>query len=192
VRTDGWQWYTRICENVIWDVQGWGIELKQINDVENNVIVNCKKLASIAVSRGRIPPSTDYGCNVRRNILVQYERNVTLATGAVSPFYDDHSHLWEKLEPGASGRLQQPAYENNLLYCPDRPQTAVDCLEKMRALGKEASSLAADPGFIELEAGDFHLSQGSPAFKLGIRSIERWGLVETVGPRCEGQGKQTT
>ncbi|MFO7957191.1 MAG: right-handed parallel beta-helix repeat-containing protein [Candidatus Brocadiia bacterium] len=59
----------------------------------------------------------------------------------------------------------------------DRHET-VD-LEGWRALRHDRHSLVADPGFRDVEARDFRLSEGSPALQLGFEPID----MSNVGPR---------
>jgi hypothetical protein len=51
-------------------------------------------------------------------------------------------------------------------------------LAAWRQRGHDRNSIIADPGFADLEAGDFSLNKDSPAFKLGFKSID----ISKAGP----------
>ena len=167
IRLDDLQWYSLVSENVVWRVSGGGFTLKDINDLENNIAVDCRRGGSVLVRRG---PA--WGSTVRRNIFVQSGLPME-RPGAQPPFYDGG---------GFAGRLEEPVIEDNVLFCTESPEAAQKCLEAMRAIGKDTRSVMADPQFVDLDKGDFHLRPGSPALRLGFRPIERWGLTESVGP----------
>lgn len=168
IRLDDLQWYTTVTENVVWKVSGGGYTTKDINYVENNIAVDCRRWGCILVRR-----HPAYGSNVRRNILVQPGAELGVP-GDQPPFYDGG---------GFGGKLEEPIIEDNLLYCPESEEAAEACLQSMRAIGKDTRSIVADPLFMDLENGDFRLRPGSPALKVGFRPIDSWGLTEPVGPQ---------
>ena len=168
IRLDDLQWYTTVCENVVWKVSGGGITTKDINNVENNIVVDCRRWGSILVRRG---PA--FGTNIRRNLLVQPSGNLGIP-GQQPPFYDGG---------GFAGKLEEPIIEDNLLYCLDSQEATETCLQSMQGIGKDTRSIVADPRFVDLENGDFRLQPDSPALKVGFRPIDSWGLLEAVGPR---------
>jgi hypothetical protein len=168
LRFDDAQWYNLAVENVIWNIHGGGITLKHINDVENNIVVNCKKLAGIWI-RGN---GERYGSNVRRNIFVQYLDQM-VEDGDIHPFYEANRN--------DKTLFKQPMIDDNVLYCPDHPGVANESLAEMQKLGNAKYSIVGNPLFVNMDTGDFRLSENSPALKLGIKSIDQWGLVEPVG-----------
>ncbi len=56
-------------------------------------------------------------------------------------------------------------------------------LEQLQQQGQNVGSIAADPLFLDPEAGDFTLRPDSPALKLGFKPIDMSG----VGPRLRGR-----
>ncbi|NQU43755.1 right-handed parallel beta-helix repeat-containing protein [bacterium] len=176
LRADDTQWFTRLYENVIWNSRGGGIITKQINDVENNIVVNCGKFGLLCC---RTPHEGHYigmyGSSLRRNILVQTDPEIEMPS-PYGPIYNSYS------DEMAADKLKQPIIDENLIWCVERPKLAEETLEKMRSLGQDSRSRAADPMFKNLSAGDFHLREDSPARAMGIQEIESWGLTGPVGP----------
>ena len=168
IRLDDLQWYSTVCENVVWRVSGGGLTLKDINNVENNIVVDCRRWGCILVRR-----SPAFGSNIRRNILVQPAGELE-TPGRQPPFYDGG---------GFGGALEEPTIEDNLLFCVQDSAAAETCLANMQGLGKDLRGLVADPLFRDLEQGDFRLQPGSPAANIGFRPIEEWGLTGPTGPR---------
>lgn len=172
IRLDDMQWYTQVCENVICRINGGGITLKDVNYIENNIIVDCFRWGSILVRR---PPT--WGSTIRRNLLVQTPATLGIA-GRVPPFYDDG---------GFHGRLEEPIIDQNLLWCVESPAKALECLQTMRTLGKECQGLVADPQFVDMTHDDFRVCAGSPAHTIGFRPFAEWGIRHTPGPQLDIQ-----
>lgn len=186
IRTDVSQFYTEISENVIRDISSGGIAINSINDVVNNVIINCGYYSFLPNSAGNCN-SELYGANFRRNIMIQEVskmRKYGLLNNIVSPFYVEGN--W----PGVIGKFKEPMIDNNILWCTDDIAAAQQALEKCRnEYGKEIHSIAADPMFVDFDKGDYRFKQGSPAAKLGIIPIVKYGLVESVGPNQNTENK---
>ena len=150
----------------VWRCSGGGITLKHVNEIENNIIVDCRKCGSLLVRR-----SPAFGAVVRRNICVQYRRNIK-TNGQIPPFYDGG---------GFDGKLDEAIMDDNVFFCPDQPEEAESFLAQTRKNGQDAHSVAIDPGFSDIESGDFSLSQDAPALQVGFRPIEKWGLRTAAG-----------
>ena len=103
--------------------------------------------------------------------MVQRSSMITGKNARVPPFYDAQE----------DGLLPQPLIENNILYCPDDPSIADMALARSRALGHDRYSVAADPMFVDPQNGDFRFKDGSPALKLGIKPLEKYGIQEPCG-----------
>ena len=71
-----------VSENVIWRINGGGLTLKGVNEMDNNIVVDCHRYGSMAV---RSSPA--FGSMVVRNIFVQSGAELTIP-GLISPFYD--------------------------------------------------------------------------------------------------------
>lgn len=84
-------------------------------------------------------------------------------------------------------------FDNNVIYAPDsiKPYINLDMRpelnghltwEDWQALGKDASSVLADPQFVDAAAHDYRLKPGSPALKLGFEPIP----IDKIGPYADG------
>lgn len=168
IRTDDMQWYTSIRGNVVCRVNGGGFILKHINDLTDNVFIDCTRPGVLLFRRA---PS--WGANIKRNILVFSE--ITDAPEPPLPFYAG----------GFMGDVNQPETEENLLWCPSNPEHAERCLAARRDAGRDHTSRVADPCFVDADHDDYRLRPESPAFDLGIRSLETWGTRGALG--CEDE-----
>lgn len=181
-RSDDWMWFFRVYENVIRDIRGPAINIKQVNEFVNNVLIDCDDVCFNFKTDWTPPGQTPldephHGTTVRRNIMVQRYSMITGKNSRIPPFYDAQE----------DDLLAQPLVENNILYCPDDPSIADMALERSRALGHDRYSVAADPMFVDPENGDFRFKDGSPALKLGIKPLEKYGIQEPSGLQ-EGYG----
>ena len=77
--------------------------------------------------------------------------------------------------------LDQPMADNNILFVTDDSAAGDEALAKAQALGLNLNSVAADPMFVDLEKGDFRFKDGSPALRLGIAPITKYGIQEPYG-----------
>lgn len=167
IRFDDRQWHCRVEENVVARISGGGITVKDVNDVENNIVVDCRRFGSILVRR-----EGTWGSNIRRNILVQPGTPFPEGgSGLEPPFYDGR---------GFNGKLEDPTIEDNLLWCTKDQAAGEACLTKMRARGKDRRSVFADPGFVDPGTDDYRLRPESPAPRLGFRPFDSWGLTLPV------------
>lgn len=169
IRNDDEQFLTLVTENVICRINAAAIISKNINQIENNIAVDCyvpgdesRGFAYLSV-RHRGPC---YGTGVRRNIFYRPA--------------DGHPNQRPFVE--MTDLFSQVAFDDNVLYCEADPDAAQAQLDEIRALGKAARCLVADPRFIDAASDDYRLAADSPALRLGIRPIERWGLTHTPGP----------
>jgi len=166
IRTDDFQWYTRVEANVVCRINGGGILLKDINDITDNVIVHCFRMGSIGMRR-----TPSWGANVKRNILVQNPMNEEGEKPPL-PFY---------FGGGFGGEIEEPNTDDNVLWCPDQPSLAESCLKAMRELGRDLKSIASDPKFVDGDNDDFRLQPDSPAWDLGFCPPTHWGVREEPG-----------
>jgi len=182
IRTDDWQWYTRVCGNVVCRINGGGLLLKDINDMTDNVIVDCMRDACLMYRR-----SPMWGANVKRNIL--YLNDVPDAPGQEGEPPDPPKPYFTT---GRIGTLEEPNSDDNLLWCVADPACPETCLKVMRDLGQEAHSIVADPKFVDAGNDDYRLTPDSPALDLGIRSLESWGVRGAVGAEPAGLDAPST
>jgi hypothetical protein len=193
-RADDWMWFMRVSENVFRNVKGGGIICKQTNGFFNNILIDCESFC-FSFKTDWVPrESSDkglneqqYGTTVRRNIMVQSASMIQPIYGQlpkIPPYYDSKEHHGD-----VTGYylIPQPMMEDNILFCPDNAGIAEDALATSQSLGQDSTSIAADPMFVDPEDGDFRFRDGSPALKLGITPITKYGIQEPSGLQ-EGYG----
>ncbi len=169
MRFDDMQWHCRMEENVVARINGGGITVKDVNDVENNIVLNCERFGCILIRR-----KESFGSNVRRNILVQSgEPFPENGNGRQPPFYDGG---------GLGGQLEEPVIDDNLLWCTHEEDAAQPCLEAMQEIGQDNRTRIGDPLFVDTENDDYRIPAQSPALRVGFRAFYSWGLIDHVGP----------
>lgn len=166
IRTDDMQWYTSIRGNVVARINGGGFILKHVNDLTDNVFVDCVRPGVLLFRRA---PS--WGANIKRNILVLSE--IAEGQEPPNPFYGG----------GFMGDVNQPETDENLLWCPSNPDHAEHCLAVRREAGRDRNSRVGDPRFVDPDHDDYRLRPDSPAYVMGMRSPESWGPRSRVA--CE-------
>ena len=82
----------------------------------------------------------------------------------------DANLFWHHGQPIGIGRMGMGA--------PAKPPPAADTLAAWQAAGLDATSVVADPLFVDRAAGDYHLRPDSPARRLGFEPIP----FESIGP----------
>ncbi|WP_066217771.1 right-handed parallel beta-helix repeat-containing protein [Formosa haliotis] len=161
IRCDDDQHETLIYGNVLYNNFGFsaGIASKGVNDIINNVIVAPKVVPKSGyLSYEWVPVA---GSKVYHNIIVSHP------DGGVAnnerPRKDQTTNL---------PNLDDVDIDSNLYFNPSNPHWMDAHFSRMRAIGKETSSLFADPMFIDVEAENFGFKTGSPALKLGIEALD--------------------
>ncbi len=141
------------------------------NIIRNNIFAFGGK-AQIALSRAERHRSFTFS----KNIIIT--RDQPIFSGGYGadlrdhPFGSDLNLFWSVT--GAPLTVA-PRLENEIESLPRLTW------EEWQALGFDRHSIVADPGFADLEGGDFTLKPGSPAFSLGFKQID----CSDVGPRRE-------
>lgn len=177
IRCDDDQHDTLIYGNVLYKNHGFsaGIASKGVNDILNNFIV-----APVAVPRwGYLSfewvPVT--GSKVQRNIIISHPDGGN--AHAARP------RGGGRTSSGSGGpKLEQTDMDSNLYFHPTNSHWMDEHLSKMRAIGKEKSSLFGDPLFTDAAGGDFSFRPGSPALKLGIEPLD----VSKMGRKGKDRG----
>ena len=164
IRFDDFQWNTLVTENVIWKCTGGGIILKGVNEIVNNIIIACEK-PSICVRS----PGT-FGSIVQRNIYVQFSET-NMGFDNSNPFYGG----------GGRSNLKELSMDSNLFFfmadC-DKTESFLEVIKNQ--LGQDKDSVIGDPWFLNIKTGDFILNDDSPAFKIGFRKIDHWGIRNNI------------
>jgi hypothetical protein len=184
IRTDAFLKNTTISENIIYNCNGGGINLKLYeNNAYNNIIADVHdivfeneqgKLNRMFVgyfsllevfTREKMPPYT--GCDIRHNIL-----------------YKTQSHNTFYRQGFVKGKLTELNIEEcnidyNLYYDVNLKDNGQSAIEYYRTRGADKNSIVADPLFRDIKNGDFRLKENSPANKIGFKDIDmgRIGLT---------------
>ena len=158
LRCDDDQHETTLADNLIYGLGGFatGITIKGITTIVRNII------ACPAVERTRrgmisleVGPLT--GTVVRNNVVY--------CTSAEHALYYQGPRIHGA---GPEPLLRDCKADGNVYWYTGDSSPAEAHLSTERVHGIELHSRAADPGFVDPEAGDFRLAEGAPARELGI------------------------
>jgi parallel beta-helix repeat protein len=170
VRFDDTGWYNTARFNVLENVKT-GFVLKCVNRIENNIIYGYT-VRSFRIATTNQVNTPSYGAGVVRNIVVARRLELAAALCMQTTHQDRNATI-----------MEEPTLDDNLYHVEGSPGAAERQLRLFQRLhGHDRQSLAADPCFRDPARGDFTLRPGSPARKLGIQSIERYGLQAPAGP----------
>ncbi len=177
VYTLGTSFGTRVCNNVIFDVDsytygGWGLYPDEGSEgivFENNLVHDTKD-SSFHQHYGRD--------NVVRNNILCYSRECQIAISRVEPhrsaIIERNLIYWERGPAFSPTRYKNTDkarvdWVSNLWWCADGPVTFNGrSFAEWQADGRDAGGLVADPQFRDAAARDFRLRPASPAFRLGF------------------------
>lgn len=160
IRLDDEQWHAWVTMNLVLRCNG-GITVKHINEVSNNIIIDCSTMAAILVRS-----VATRGAAIRRNVLI-YTGSGDVTRKTPWPFY---------LGGGIGGDIHEPAIDDNLYWSPNDQSLASNCLALMREHGQETRTWIADPQFADLDLLDLRLSDDSPCHLLGFRTLTQVGV----------------
>ena len=138
---------------------GEGFISKGDNDILNNIVADLRPTNR---HRGYIifPYGSVKGSKIERNILYSRRKGQILY------------HHSRRTRHGDPPKLQETETDRNLYFCTAEANWAKRHLDTHRPGGVDRNSLAADPMFVDVDAGDFRFRPGSPALKLGIRPLD--------------------
>ena len=177
VYTLGTSFGTRVCNNVVFDVDsftygGWGLYPDEGSEgilFENNLVYNTKD-SSFHQHYGRD--------NIVRNNIFAYSRECQVALTRVEPHrsavIERNIIYWEK-GPAFSARYKgsdkaRVDWLSNLWW---RAEAPVDfggkTFAEWQAQGRDTQGLVADPLFKDPSRRDFRLGRGSPAASIGFK-----------------------
>jgi hypothetical protein len=164
IRCDDDQHDTAIESNVVFRNCGEGFISKGNNRVVNNIFADIRSRTLEGIEnkhqRGYIvfPYGEPHGSLIQRNIFVSREAGQQIITHG--PGRQGGGYLWD-CEANA-----------NLYWNTEDPKWAEEFLEEMRERGVEIRSIAADPGFADLDSGDFRLLEDAAAKEIGFVEID--------------------
>ena len=184
IRTDAFMKNTLITENVIYNCNGGGINLKYYeNHACNNIIADIHDIVfensagktnrmfigyfSImdVFTRSKMPPYAS--CNIQNNILYKVaSHNTFFRQGTVN------GKLTEL-------KIEECNIDHNLYYDVNLKDHGQSSVEYYRTRGADKNSIIADPLFRDIKKGDFRLKENSPAYQIGFKDIDvtRIGLT---------------
>jgi hypothetical protein len=183
IRMDDWQDETYVRNNLVWNCKGGAYVFKGHNYLQNNIAVNVAR----AVHLRAFPQQTfKPDAVMRNNIFISDSEDFVVYKPAKWPATMNLHKAGAKLMP------YEFDVDNNVYYYP-----GVDgFLKEQKSQGIEKNSLAMDPGFRDVENGDFRLKKNSPAIKLGFvpfeTNPESFGVTDEYPTRFFEMGKQCT
>jgi hypothetical protein len=177
IRTDAFLKNTMIAENVIYNCNGGGINLKYYNNhAYNNIIADIHDIVyensagkinrmfigyfSImdVFTRSKMPPYTS--CNIQNNIVYKVDsHNTFFRQGSVN------GKLTEL-------KIEECNLDKNLYYDVNLGDHGQSALDYYRTRGADKNSMVADPLFRDIKKGDFRLKENSPAYQMGFKDID--------------------
>ena len=184
IRTDAFIKNTTVAENVIYNCNGGGINLKYYdNHAYNNIIADIHDIVyensagktnrmfigyfSImdVFARDKMPPYTN--CTIQNNIFYKVASHNT--------FYRQGSIKGKLTEL----KLEECNIDKNLYFDVNLADHGKSAVSYYRTRGADANSIIADPLFRDVKNGDFRLNENSPAYQLGFKDIDtrRIGLT---------------
>lgn len=184
IRTDAFIKNTTVAENVIYNCNGGGINLKYYeNNAYNNIIADIHDIVyensagktnrmfigyfSImdVFARDKMPPYTN--CTIQNNIFYKVASHNT--------FYRQGSIKGKLTEL----KLEECNIDKNLYFDVNLADHGKSAVSYYRTRGADANSIIADPLFRDVKNGDFRLNENSPAYQLGFKDIDtrRIGLT---------------
>lgn len=166
LRFDNDTYYCLMFQNVVWNVAGSNIVSKEINNIENNILVNSPVRSVLFLPKG-----PKWGTNIKRNIIVNNN-------SIYEPTMNKSMSLADIL---VSGELDQCIIDYNLWWISDNEYLANRVLQNLKEQGLCLKGVVADPQFTDMDHGNFTLSDTSPAIKIGFIPFDDWGLIEETG-----------
>ncbi|MHA8088812.1 right-handed parallel beta-helix repeat-containing protein [Aquirufa antheringensis] len=177
IRTDAFIKNTTVAENVIYNCNGGGINLKYYeNNAYNNIIADIHDIVyensagktnrmfigyfSImdVFARDKMPPYTN--CTIKNNIFYKVAPHNT--------FYRQGSIKGKLTEL----KLEECNIDKNLYFDVNLADHGKSAVSYYRTRGADANSIVADPLFRDVKNGDFRLNENSPAYQLGFKDID--------------------
>lgn len=173
IRTDDLQSGTLVTGNLIVNVACGGFTLKHVNAFDGNILVNLRRSAKIVHSYMLIQRGPSTGASLSNNVFFHEP-----AAG------DEDDPVWfvENRGGGASAAsIEDLAMDGNLYWTPRFPAQSGEALARLRARGKDANGIAADPRFRDPANGDYRFADDSPMKARGFTGLH----TDETGPQGE-------
>jgi len=177
IRTDAFIKQTTISQNIVYNCNGGGINVKLFeNNVYNNIIADIHDIVYETSSgksvnmflgyvsllevynRDEMPPHTN----------LEVKRNIFYKTYVHNPFYRESMVNGKKMQV----KLEQTDIDQNLYFDVNAKDKGQSFLTDYRARGIDSASIVGDPLFVDIKKGDFRLKKGSPAYQIGFKDID--------------------
>jgi hypothetical protein len=162
IRNDDHQFHALVSENVVHRITGKGIISKCVNQIQNNVVVDCYGDGSGHLSVEHRGPT--HGTGLRRNVAVQGDR------ADPAPLVD------------FTDLLRQACSDDNCYHSLADPDAARETIDRLREEGQGTRSIAVDPGVLSAD-GEIRIPDDTPAREVGFRPFDEWGPRAEPGPR---------
>ncbi len=176
IRCDDDQHETLIERNVIFRCCGEGFISKGNNTIRNNMVVDIRSTTSDGLrcehQRGYLvfPYGPVKGSNVQRNVF--YSRTA------------EQNLLHEGRRGDSRSLLRDCQSDYNLYFNAADPNWGKRHVDDQQQFSIEQHSVAMDPLFVDIAAGDLRLKENSPALKLGFEPID----LSIVGLKRQSPG----
>jgi hypothetical protein len=185
IRTDAFIKQTTISQNIVYNCNGGGINVKLFeNNVYNNIIADIHDIVYETSSgksttmflgyisllevynRDEMPPYTN----------LEVKHNIFFKTYTHNPFYRESMVNGKKIQV----KLEQTDIDQNLYFDTKAKDKGLSFLKDYQSRGVDSASIAADPLFFFFLKGDFRLKKDSPAYKIGFKDIDmsRIGITD--------------
>lgn len=177
IRTDAYIKETTITQNIVYNCNGGGINVKLFdNNMYNNIVADVHDIVYETSSgkkvnmflgyvsllevynREEMPPHTCL--EVKHNIFYKPYRHNT--------FYRESMVNGNKIEV----KLEQTDIDQNLYFDVKAKDQGLSFLGSYQQRGVDSASIVGDPLFMDIRHGDFRLKKNSPAYKIGFKDID--------------------
>ena len=178
IRTDAFIKQTTISQNIVYNCNGGGINVKLFeNNVYNNIIADIHDIVYETSSgksttmflgyvsllevynRTEMPPHTN----------LEVKHNIFYKTYTHNPFYRESMVNGKKIQV----KLEQTDIDQNLYFDAKAKDKGLSFLTDYQSRGVDSASVVGDPLFEDIKKGDFQLRKGSPAYKIGFKDIDQ-------------------
>lgn len=177
IRTDAFIKHTTISENIVYNCNGGGINVKLYeNNVYNNIVADIHDIVYETSDGKKTNMFLGY-----MSLLEVYDRSEMPPHAKLDVkhniFYKSYPHNTFYRESLVNGKkmevkLEQTNIDHNLYFDVHAADKGFSFLKSYQARGVDSNSIAADPLFVDVKHGDFRLRKESPAYKIGFRDIE--------------------